>query len=59
MIAMRAVLSSGVGVALMLCVGPASAQFGGLFDPPRPPSLTAPNQRDRRDRVVIEEGDAA
>jgi hypothetical protein len=22
----------------MLCVGPASAQFGGLFDPPRPPS---------------------
>jgi len=34
----RAVSSLGVGIALMLCVGPASAQFGGLFDPPRPPS---------------------
>jgi hypothetical protein len=27
-----------LGAALALCAGPAMAQFGGIFDPPRPPS---------------------
>jgi hypothetical protein len=38
MIVVRAPQAVMLATALALCAGPASAQFGGLFDPPRPPS---------------------